>query len=64
MNQFRLSTLLLLVIIAVLCVALAVVQDRAFRRVNALRAQLNQQTPGAFKTWSTRPPVPSSPTVK
>ncbi len=45
MKQLRLSTLVLLIVIAALCVALFVQQDRASRREAELRANLAQSWP-------------------
>jgi hypothetical protein len=65
MKRFRLSTLMLLVVIAALCVALLVQHDRAARReVELLRAQLNTQTFKSYKAKSARPAVPRSPSLK
>jgi HAMP domain-containing protein len=53
MKRFRLSTLLLLVVIAALVIALAVSQNRAAQREAELRAQLNQQNLNAYATRNT-----------
>jgi len=63
-KRFRLSTLMLLVVIATLCVALAVVQDRASRREAELQARLNLQTPGVFTSKAAGRPVLNIPTLK
>ena len=65
MKRFRLSTLMLLVVIAALCVALLVQHDRAARReAELLRAQMKTQTFKSYKAKSARPPVPRSPSLK
>jgi high-affinity Fe2+/Pb2+ permease len=57
MKRFRLSTLLLLVVIAALLIALGVSQNRAAQREAELRAQLNQQNLNAYskKAYSVAP---------
>jgi hypothetical protein len=65
MKRFRLSTLMLLVVITALCVALLVQHDRAARReAELLRAQMNTQTLKITKAKSARPAVPRSPSLK
>jgi hypothetical protein len=64
MKRFRLSTLILLVVIAALCVASVVLQDRASRREAELQAQVDMQNARSSVKKSTRPPAPSIPSAK
>jgi hypothetical protein len=45
MRRFRLSTLMLLIVLAALCVALVVQHDRATHRETELQARLAQSWP-------------------
>jgi hypothetical protein len=56
MKRFRLSTLILLVVIAALCVALVVLQDRASRREAELQAQVDMQNARSSVKKSTKQP--------
>ncbi len=62
MKQFRLSTLMLVIVIAALCVALFVMHNRATRREAELQAQLAKPNQAFWKSsmkrqWRPAPAV-------